>query len=411
MTISKVFLITVVLLVCVSALAYGYSRKAKEEAVFKTYVDYFKSVYDIMEKEYYLPVSKEAFEQYILDFKVKIYEKQVKNRTKIDNNIKHVGTGIMVSKLKDQADPFTNFFPPQMVKQFKESVLGYGGDVGLEGTLRDERFIITQVEPRSDAFKKGIAIGDEVLKVEGKPVAALSQEQIQKIFSPVVGKEVGVEVFFTKTKKTAPMILVSAQYFKQSVFPVSTGDPKVACLKIKFFNQETGNEIRDAVSRLNKDNIGKLVLDLRDNGGGPPLAAWDISGVFLAPQQRLFYFQRRQQPPSGLITSPSEIRYQGDVAILVNKGTGSASELFSGIMQAYRRAELIGQHTAGMVYLKSIFDLQDGASLELTVAKGYLFNGNPISADGLKPDVALPDDANLLVSAVRALEAAAPTSK
>jgi C-terminal processing protease CtpA/Prc len=80
-------------------------------------------------------------------------------------------------------------------------------------------------------------------------------------------------------------------------------------------------------------------------------------------------------------------------------------------MQAYRRAELIGQHTAGMVYLKSIFDLKDGASLELTVAKGYLFDGNPISADGLKPDVALPDDANLLASAVRALEAAAPSSK
>jgi C-terminal processing protease CtpA/Prc len=64
-----------------------------------------------------------------------------------------------------------------------------------------------------------------------------------------------------------------------------------------------------------------------------------------------------------------------------------------------------------MVYLKSIFDLKDGASLELTVAKGYLFDGNPISADGLKPDVALPDDANLLASAVRALEAAAPSSK
>ncbi len=377
-----------------------FNKKEREEKVFQGYVEYFKSVYDVMEKNYYLPVTAQAFEQFVAEFKSKIFGPQVKDKTKIDDAVKHVGTGIMVSKLKSSEDPFTNFFPPQVVKEFKQSVLGYAGDIGIEGYVKDSRFLITQVEPRSDAFKKGIRISDEILKINDNPVADIPADSIKKIFSPEIESKVVLELFSPSTNQVYTASVASSQYFKQSVFLIPTTNAEVSCLKIKFFNEETGNEMRTAIDDLNRSKIRKLILDLRDNSGGPPLAAWDMAGAFLPKDQKLFYFQKRNSEPQGLVSTESPVLYEGTMLVLINKGTGSAAELFAGILQAYNRAGLVGTNSAGQVFLKSLFDLSDGATLELTVAKGYLFNGNPISAEGLKPDIAMADDNQLLASVV-----------
>jgi len=398
------FISAVALVVVISAVIHSHAKKARVEAIFKEYVAYFKSAYEIMDKNYYLPVSKELFDAYVADFRNRIFNLQVKDKSKVDNGIKHIATGILVSKLKNPKDSFTNFFPPQMVKEFKQSVLGYTSDIGIEGALKDGHFIISQVEPRSDAFKKGISIGDDVLKAEGRPVAGITGDELKKIFSPPQGKEVELEVLFAKTKMPSVIKVISSQYFKQSVFVIQTQDPKVDCLQIRFFNEETGNELNSQIDDLNKRGIDKLIIDLRNNGGGPPLAAWAVSGIFLDTQSKLFYFLRREGAPNGLVTPPSTVKYKGEVSILINKGTGSASEIFAGFMQAYHRAVLVGENSAGQVFLKSLFDLSDGATMELTVAKGYLFTGDPIDTGGLKPDVALPDDGDLLRSAVNIIK-------
>lgn len=396
-----VVILGIVALVIVSFYIFGLMRKKRVEATFQGYVAYLKSAYELMDKNYYAPVDRGLFDSFLQEFRTRIFDKQVRDKSQVDNGIKHIATGILVARLKNPADPFTNFYPPQLVRDLKQSALGFTmGDIGLEGYVRDGTFIITQVEPRSDAAKKEIAIGDAVLKIEGKPVAELTEDAIKKIFTPPVGQEVGLDLFSATKNAAYAARLTSLQYFKQSVFAVPTANPQVACLKIKFFNEETGNEMRSLVDSLNRATISKLVIDLRDNGGGPPLAAWDIAGIFIGPQQRLFYFQRRDTAPMGLVSQPSPVLYQGQVVILTNRGTGSASELFAGIMQAYSRARLVGANSAGQVYLKSLFDLSDGATLELTVARGYLFTGQPIDPEGLKPDVTMDTGDSLLNNAV-----------
>ncbi len=403
----KIVLVAVLVATGVFFAAYVQSkRKPADDPTFKAYVKYFDSVYEIMAKEYYQPVSPKAYQDFVEEFKDKIYKPQVKDKTRVDDNVKHAGTGFLVMRLKSPDDQFTNFIPPSMVTQYKESVLGFGGDIGLEGVMEAGHFRITQVEPRSDSYKKGIAIGDQVLKISGQPVDGMTIEQVMKFFSPELGKEVVLDVLSSKTGQTQSVSVVSTQYFKQSVFPQPTSDPNVACLQLRFFNQETGNDMRAFIDGINKNNISKLILDLRNNGGGPPLAAWDIAGIFLDPEQRLFYFKKRDKPSTGLISSFSPVNYKGQMVILTNKGTGSAAELFSGIMQAYRRSGLIGENTAGQVFLKSLFDLSDGATLQLTVAKGYLFNDNPIDAGGLKPDIPVGAGADPLNIAVSVLESA-----
>lgn len=389
----------VVLAVCL----YG-CAKPKAVSPLKYYTDYLKSVYDIMDKEYYLVVSKDTFEQFMAYFESRIFP-QIKGN-KIDEGTKHIATGILVSRLKAPSDPFTNFYPPQLVKDFKASVLGFGADLGIDGELKDGRFMVTHVEPRSDSFKKGISAGDQIVKIDNLLVSNLKEEQVRQKLSFPEGTVVPLEVFFPKTNITAALNVISTKYFKQSVFVVPVPEPNVSCLRIKFFNEMTGQDLRELIDGLNKNNIKKLILDLRDNTGGPPLAAWEISGIFLKPEEKLFYFLKKNSPPQGLLTPVSNVQYKGELAILVNKNTGSASELFSGILQAHHRASLVGQNTAGKVYLKSLFDLSDGATLELTVAKGFLFDNNPVDNDGLKPDIKTEDNDTALKEAVAYLEKA-----
>lgn len=392
--------IVVVIVLIASAFLFNVAKHRRVEATYQAYVDYFKAAYDILDKNYYIPVNQDVFKSYIAEFKKKIFEPQVKDKTRVDSGIKHIGTGILVARLKDPADSFTNFFPPQMVKAFKEDALGMRGDIGIDGILKDGVYTITQVEPRSDALKKGIAVGDQIVKIENKPVLSLTAEVIRNIFSPPLGQEVALDVLSSKTNAIVSFKVLSTQYFKQSVFLFPTADASVACIQLKFFNESTGSEMRGLIEGLNKKNISKLIIDLRNNGGGPPLAAWDISGIFLEPEQKLFYFLKRNSAPMGLLSSPSPVKYNGAMAVLTNKGTGSAAELFAGILQSYKRAQLIGENSAGKVFLKSIFDLSDGATMEVTVAKGYLFTGNPIDAGGLKPDVIVTDSEDLLNFAV-----------
>ena len=140
------------------------------------------------------------------------------------------------------------------------------------------------------------------------------------------------------------------------------------------------------------DNKG-LILDLRGNPGGPPLAAREISSFFLTPGEDFAYFEGKNLPKA-LLDVPQifeQYHYNGPIVILVNKESGSASELFSGAMQSRGRAALMGTNTAGKVLLKSMFNFDDQSMLLLVTAAGHFPDGRVFSFDGLSPDRKVDD--------------------
>jgi carboxyl-terminal processing protease len=131
-----------------------------------------------------------------------------------------------------------------------------------------------------------------------------------------------------------------------------------------------------------------LVLDLRGNPGGPPLAAREISAFFLKGGDELVYFQKRDQPKIDLDVPVIDPQYQfkGPIVILVDGDTGSAAELFSGIMQFRGRAVVLGVNTAGQILLKSMFPMDDGSSIALVTARTHYPDGSVFGFDGITPD-------------------------
>lgn len=366
----------------------------KDTSYFQPYLDFMQKVYETMETEYYTDVSKETYDKFKDEFTHKVLMR-LKDRDTVVEDIKHLGAGMLVSKLKEPSDIFTNFIPPVMAEEFKSEVLGYELGIGVTGTITDRGYAVKHVEFRSDSYNKGMRAGDIILKINDKDVKKLTQEQITRAMSPALGSIVRLEVFSAEKKSVSAVDVEVIEFFKETLATVPTGIPGMFYVKINQFNQSSGEDLTKLIAYFMHQGIDKLIIDLRGNAGGPPLAAREIASLFFSPDMQLFYFQRKNRPVAMLSTLPAPFTYQGKIAILIDQGSGSASELFAGTMRYYKRAILIGTRSAGKTFLKSMFNFEDNSMLLLVTSVAHLYNGEVYDPSGLKPDFEVTQDVDL----------------
>ena len=347
-----------------------------------------------MDEHYYLPVSPEIYEKFVQDFPAERL-KTLNEKNKKTPDFVHLGAGLLVDRLKSPRDKFTNFVPPEKEKEFKEKAYAVTEDLGLEGKLDKSSFLITHVQKHAEAFEKGVRPGDRLLKIDGRALDA-DEAEIRKKLSGPVGTTTRLLFLLSSTGRQKEIILESKSYFKETVEALSTDVPGVLALKITHFNQKTSEDFSEEMVLVGTGRIRHLIIDLRDNGGGPPLAAREILGFFLPPNDPLFAIARKKKRPV-MLTAPSQpVSYHGPITMLVNHKTGSAAEMFSGILQSKKLADLVGEKTAGATYLKSIYDLGDGSLIFMITSLTYFYDHRVYPADGLTPDTLLPSGGDSL---------------
>jgi carboxyl-terminal processing protease len=354
---------------------------------YQEYLSFFEQVYDTMEKNYYHPIDRQDFNRFLRKFDLKIY-REMKASGKSSNYIKWRSSAFLVEHLKSSDDIFSAFFPPKAAKDYEEEVLGKRIDLGIEGRQTSEGYVVLHVEPRSDAYIKGLRPEDILLKISDQGVVQLSEDKIKELLTPLEGSTTHLEFYDFDQKIPQHIDVISQEYFKQTVFMMPVKEPGVACLQIQRFNRKTSEDMTRFMAYIIQQGIKVLVIDLRGNPGGPPLAAREISAFFLPPNEEFAYFQKRDLPESRLSVPeiPERFRYTGDVVILVNEKSGSASELFTGILQSRGRAVVMGENTAGQVFLKSMFPFADDSMVVLVTARGHYPDGRVFSFDGITPD-------------------------
>lgn len=355
-----------------------------------------EDVYRVMDDQYYLPVSRRSFEDFVREYPAERI-RALNERSRKTEDFVHLGAGLLVNKLKHPTDRFTNFVPPKLTKDFKQKAYAAAEDLGLEGRLvAGKGFEITRVQKHCQARAEGLRPGDLVLSIGGQDVSRLTEEEIARLLKPEAGSKVLLKGLLVASQQAFEIELTAVSYFRETVKVVPTDEPGALVLKIDHFNQKTGPDFADELRLRETARPDHLIIDLRDNEGGPPLAAREILGYFLPVNDPLFAIARKKQKPV-LLTAPTQpLRYSGRVSVLINARTGSAAEVLSGILQAKGLARLVGVQTAGGAYLKGVHDFEDGSMIFMVTSLTFLYNRQVFPADGLKPDVVLTPDVDAL---------------
>jgi len=274
--------------------------------------------------------------------------------------------------------------------------------------LVPEGYKVTHIEMRAAAYEKGLRKNDILLVIDNVIATSLSQEEVVAKLTPQEGQILKLRYLDSSDGIERVIQVGSKEYFQQFVFMVPVDVPGVYCLRVEQFNRMTGEDVGRFMKQIAEPDKTSLIIDLRNNPGGPPLAAMEISGFFLPPNEEFAYFQKRDRQKTSLSVPeiPAEARYSGNMAILVNKGSGSASELFAGILQKRGRAVVMGTKTAGQVFLKSMFRFGDGSMLFLVTGQGHHPDGTAFSFEGVTPDETVSaEEADLVEYAAKYLAA------
>jgi len=365
---------------------------ANSDSDYQQYKDFFDKVFQTFEDNYYLEPDRKIYDHFLEKFNTKIYA-QLKSEGKSNDYVRWRSAWYLVDALRSKDDRFTQFYPPKPAEKFKHEALGEKIDLGIEGKKNDIGFLVTRMEPRSDAYDKGLREDDLILQIDGVSVKGLTEDVINSKLTPLINTTVKLSYLSAETKTQVTINVTSKEYFKQTVFLHPVPVDGVFCLEVPKFDRMTGQDMYHYLQLIKSQNAKGLVLDLRGNPGGPPLAAREVSAFFLKGGDELVYFQKRNQPKIDLDVPVVDPQYQftGPMVILVDADTGSAAELFAGIMQFRGRAVVLGVNTAGQILLKSMFPMADGSSIALVTARTHYPDGAVFGFDGITPNKIIQD--------------------
>jgi len=295
-------------------------------------------------------------------------------------------------------DPHSEFLDVDDYQQLQDDTEGQFGGLGLVVASRDG--FITIISPMDDSpgFRAGILSGDRIVKVEGKNVEKMPLPDVVKqlrgkpdtqVTMTIQRPSSGATKDFTLTRAIINMEMVKDINGKKE-FPL--GDDKIGYVRITEFGDKTGDELEAALQKLKGEGMKALVLDLRFNPGGLLDEAVEVCQKFL-PRGQLVV---TTEGPDKSENSVRRAEGHGDelkgepIVVLVNLGSASAAEIVTGCLQDLHRAVILGEKTFGKGSVQSIFPLDDGSALKLTVAKYYTPSHKVIHEHGIMPDIVVP---------------------
>lgn len=285
--------------------------------------------------------------------------------------------------VKELDDPYSEYMTKDQTKSFNEDVSGDFVGIGAEMQKKDQHVQITSPMKGSPAEKAGLKPKDIVKKVDGKSVKG---QPLEAIVKKVRGKK-GSTVTLTIQRGTHEQDFK----IKRDKIHVKSVDyskhGNVAVLKINKFQSSTSGELKSALLKAHKTGINKVVLDLRNNPGGLLDEAVKMINVFVDKNKTAVELQKGDHTEN-IKTSNNALKeaQDMDVSILINEGSASASEVFTGAMRDYNKATIYGSKSFGKGIVQTTHEFKDGSLLKFTNMKWLTPKGHYIHKKGIQPD-------------------------
>ncbi len=282
--------------------------------------------------------------------------------------------GDMLHKL----DPHSNYIPAKDLKAMNESIEGKFGGVGIRFFIIRDTVCVTNVLPNSPAMRAGLKSGDKILEVDGKKVVRvkISNEEIMGMLKGTENTSVNLVVL--REKKKLKKKVVRGSIPVESVLAAYMIDKTIGFVKIEQFSMATSSEFQEATAKLKAQGMKKLIIDLRNNGGGVLTGATDIADEFLKAGIPIVETKGKHTSSYTYRATSKGSLENIQVAILINAYSASASEILAGAIQDNDRGTIIGRRSFGKGLVQEDVMLRDGSNLRLTIARYYTPTGRCI---------------------------------
>lgn len=319
-------------------------------------------------------------------------------------------------------DPHTDFFPPKDKQRFDEEMSGKF--FGIGAVLQSEEGVckIKQIVVGSPCWKEGhLKVNDIINKVaqNGEEPVDITAWDIEDIVAIIRGKEGTLVHLFVKhldgsteeiTIKRGK-VEIDATFAKSVI--IKDGNANIGYILLPEFyadfqdanGRRCAIDIEKEINKLKQENVQGIILDLRYNGGGSLTDVVDIGGMFI-DKGPIVQVKSKNESAQTLADRKAGTLYDGPMAILINQGSASASEILAAAMQDYKRAIIMGTTSFGKGTVQRVFPLEDFyqgdkslypfGSIKLTLQKFYRINGGSTQLKGVTPDITLPDVYELL---------------
>jgi carboxyl-terminal processing protease len=290
-------------------------------------------------------------------------------------------------------DPYTVFVEPAPRQREREDLSGAFGGIGAWITVDEAGNKVLDPMPGRPAEQAGILKGDVLLAVAGQPLdPALSVDDVVNLIRGPIGEPVELTVQRAGAAEPLLIAVVRERIETPSVEWRSLEQaPQVGYIAIRQFTERTAEELDRALDDLQQQEIDSLIVDLRHNGGGLLQSSIDVASRFLSDGVVL-YERRNSGEEQVYQVRPAQRAPNWPLVILVDGATASASEIVAGALQDRGRAELLGETTFGKGSVQLVYDLSDGSSVHVTVARWITPNGHEINGVGLTPEQIVPHE-------------------
>ena len=279
-------------------------------------------------------------------------------------------------------DPHSSFLAPRDYSDMQQRQKGTFYGLGILVTKRNERVTVITPLEGTPASRLGIRAGDIISEVEGEATDSLSLDEVVSKLKGPKGTTVNITITRVGIKDPIPLSIVRDAIPTNSISNVLMLPNGIGYIRIKDFTYTTVRELDEALTRLEKEGMNKLILDLRMNPGGLLDAAVGVADYFVDKGDMIVYTRGRTPDAQQEFRAPGKHRKLDlPVVVLINRGSASASEIVAGAIQDHDRGLVVGETSWGKGLVQSVYSLQYGAGLALTTSKYYTPAGRNIQRD------------------------------